>query len=41
MKVYGGIDLHSDNSVVALTDEQDKSYIASACPMICRSSSSR
>jgi transposase len=24
MKVYGGIDLHSDNSVVALTDEQDK-----------------
>lgn len=24
MKVYGGIDLHSDNSVVGLTDEQDK-----------------
>ena len=23
MKVYGGIDLHSDNSVVGLTDEQD------------------
>ena len=24
MKLYGGIDLHSNNSVVALTDEQDK-----------------
>ncbi len=24
MKLYGGIDLHSTNSVVALTDEQDK-----------------
>jgi transposase len=24
MKVYGGIDLHSDNSVVGLIDEQDK-----------------
>jgi len=24
MKVYGGIDLHSDNSVVGLTDEEDK-----------------
>ena len=24
MKVYGGIDLHSDNSVVGLIDEKDK-----------------
>ena len=24
MKVYGGIDLHSDNSVLGLIDEQDK-----------------
>jgi hypothetical protein len=24
MKVYGGIDLHSDNNVVGLTDEEDK-----------------
>jgi len=24
MKVYGGIDLHSNNSVIGLTDEQDK-----------------
>ncbi len=24
MKVYGGIDLHSDNSVIGLTDEEDK-----------------
>ena len=24
MKLYGGIDLHSNNSVVALTDEQDR-----------------
>ena len=24
MKLYGGIDLHSNNSVVALLDEQDE-----------------
>ncbi len=24
MKLYGGIDLHSNNQVVALLDEQDK-----------------
>ena len=24
MKLYGGIDLHSTNSVVAVTDENDK-----------------
>ncbi len=24
MKLYGGIDLHSNNSVVAVTDEQDQ-----------------
>ena len=24
MKLYGGIDLHSDNSVIALLDEEDK-----------------
>ena len=24
MKVYGGIDLHSDNSVIGLLDEQDR-----------------
>jgi len=24
MKLYGGIDLHSNNSVIALLDEQDK-----------------
>ena len=24
MKLYGGIDLHSNNSVVALLDEQDQ-----------------
>ena len=24
MKLYGGIDLHSNNSVVALLDEQDR-----------------
>ena len=24
MKLYGGIDLHSNNSVIALLDEEDK-----------------
>ena len=24
MKLYGGIDLHSNNSVVAITDERDE-----------------
>lgn len=24
MKLYGGIDLHSNNSVIVLSDEQDK-----------------
>ena len=24
MKLYGGIDLHSNNSVIALSDEEDR-----------------
>jgi len=32
MKVYGGIDLHSDNSVVGLSDEQDKVWYRKRLP---------
>jgi len=32
MKVYGGIDLHSDNSVVGVIAEQDKSQYCKRLP---------
>ena len=36
MKLYGAIDLHSNNNVTVLIDEQDKWSIRSAWPMISR-----
>jgi hypothetical protein len=36
MKLYGAVDLHSNN-VTVLMDEKDKSSIRSAWPMICQS----
>jgi transposase len=32
MKVYGGIDLHSDNSVVGLIDEHEKKLYCKRLP---------
>ena len=34
MKLYGAIDLHSNNNVTVLIDEQDKLSIRNAWPMI-------
>ncbi len=36
MKLYGGIDLHSNNNVTVLIDEQDKVVYESGCPTIYR-----
>jgi len=30
---YSGIDLHSNNSVVTVTDEEDRVVARSGCPM--------
>ena len=32
MKLYCGIDLHSNNSVVVVIDEQDKLILSKKCP---------
>ena len=36
MKLYGGIDLHSNNSVVVLIDEEDRWWWRSGCAMTWR-----
>lgn len=36
MKLYGAIDLHSNNNVVVLSDEEDALSMRSACRMIWR-----
>ena len=33
MKLYGGIDLHSNNSVIALLDEEDKVVYTKLIPI--------
>ena len=33
MMLYGGIDLHSNNSLIALLDDQDKSSMRNVCQM--------
>jgi hypothetical protein len=35
MKLYGAIDLHSDNNVLVLIDEKDEVVSENACPTIC------